>query len=127
MTSLTWEVHIDGLMQDCGNSIADAMELPQSCTKPSQYTLTLALIPMDAVIYGSMGCCTAGQWLPWDWCVFSRLSAASQWLYVDWMQIGRIGWLKGMHDTYSPHVAVRWMTSGTPFTNMVNFNLSMDK
>ena len=26
---------IDGLMQDCGNSSAFAMELLQSCTKPS--------------------------------------------------------------------------------------------
>ena len=28
-------VHIDGLTQDCSNSIANAMELLQSCTKPS--------------------------------------------------------------------------------------------
>ena len=28
-------LHIDGLVHDCGNSIANAMELPQSCTKPS--------------------------------------------------------------------------------------------
>ena len=27
--------HIDGLAQDCGNSSASAMELPQSCAKPS--------------------------------------------------------------------------------------------
>ena len=27
--------HIDGLVQDCGNSIANALELPQSCAKPS--------------------------------------------------------------------------------------------
>ena len=27
--------HIDGLVQDCSNSIADALELLQSCTKPS--------------------------------------------------------------------------------------------
>ena len=29
--------HIDGLVQDCNNSIANAMELVQSCTKPSTY------------------------------------------------------------------------------------------
>ena len=28
---------MDGLMQDCGNSIASALELPQSCNKPSMY------------------------------------------------------------------------------------------
>ena len=34
---LTREVHIDGLVQDCNNSIASALELLQSCTKPSMY------------------------------------------------------------------------------------------
>ena len=29
------DVHIDGLVQDCSNSSALAMELLQSCTKPS--------------------------------------------------------------------------------------------
>ena len=31
--------HIDGLMQDCSNSIANALELLQSCAKPSIYDL----------------------------------------------------------------------------------------
>ena len=30
-------VHIDGLVQDCSNSIANALELLQSCTKPPIY------------------------------------------------------------------------------------------
>ena len=29
------ETHVDGLVQDCSNSIAIALELLQSCTKPS--------------------------------------------------------------------------------------------
>ena len=29
--------HFDGLVQDCRNSIASALELLQSCTKPSIY------------------------------------------------------------------------------------------
>ena len=29
--------YIDGLVQDCNNSIANALELLQSCTKPSIY------------------------------------------------------------------------------------------
>ena len=29
------EGYIDGLVQDCNNSIPDALELLQSCTKPS--------------------------------------------------------------------------------------------
>ena len=28
-------MHIDGLVPDCSNSIANALELLQSCTKPS--------------------------------------------------------------------------------------------
>ena len=30
--------HVDGLAQDCGNSTSDAVELPQSCAKPSKGT-----------------------------------------------------------------------------------------
>ena len=30
-------LYIDGLVQDCSNSIAGALELLQSCTKPSIY------------------------------------------------------------------------------------------
>ena len=34
----TWNrVEINGLVQDCGNSSANALELPQSCTKPLQW------------------------------------------------------------------------------------------
>ena len=32
------KIHIDGLVQDCNNSIAIALELLQSCTKPSMCT-----------------------------------------------------------------------------------------
>ena len=35
--SLRFHVHVDGLVQDCGNSSALAMELLQSCTKPLMY------------------------------------------------------------------------------------------
>ena len=31
----SFSLYIDGLMQDCSNSITDAMYLPQSCAKPS--------------------------------------------------------------------------------------------
>ena len=30
-------VHVDGLVQDCSNSIANALELLQSCTEPSTW------------------------------------------------------------------------------------------
>ena len=30
--------HIDGLVQDCSNSIANALELLQSCTEPSMWS-----------------------------------------------------------------------------------------
>ena len=33
------KVHIDGLAQDCTNSTTSAMELPQSCAKPSMFSL----------------------------------------------------------------------------------------
>ena len=33
-TYILQRLHIDGLVQDCSNSIANALELLQSCTKP---------------------------------------------------------------------------------------------
>ena len=36
-----WAEHINGLVQDCSNSIANALELPQSRTKPSAWCLSL--------------------------------------------------------------------------------------
>ena len=36
--------YINGLVQDCSNSIANALELPQSCTKPSTYCMLLPKI-----------------------------------------------------------------------------------
>ena len=35
---------IDGLAQDCSISIANALEILQSCTKPSQYILPYSLV-----------------------------------------------------------------------------------
>ena len=37
LLELKKKLHIDGLVQDCSNSSALAMELMQSCVKPSLY------------------------------------------------------------------------------------------
>ena len=34
-------IYLDGLVQDCSNSIAKALELLQSCTKPSIYHMSI--------------------------------------------------------------------------------------
>ena len=39
--------HIDGLVQDCSNSIANALELLQSCTKPLIYVNISSCIMFD--------------------------------------------------------------------------------
>ena len=36
--------YIDSLAQDCSNSIANALELPQSCARPSIYPVMMCLI-----------------------------------------------------------------------------------
>ena len=51
-----WE-HIDGLAQDCSNSIATALELLQSCSKPS------------------ICCCGIWQWINLGWCYLFALEA----------------------------------------------------
>ena len=35
----TWLSYIDDLVQDCSNSIANPLELPQPCTRPSTYAM----------------------------------------------------------------------------------------
>ena len=49
-------IHVNGLVQDCSNSIANALELLQSCTKPSMwlYTLVHSLVMMspEATTFG---------------------------------------------------------------------------
>ena len=42
-----WYIH--GLVQNCGNSIADAMELPQSYTKPFIY-----ITQIDVAVYHNL-------------------------------------------------------------------------
>ena len=44
-----FQYHIDGLVQDCSNSIANALELLQSCTKPSIWTWKLTSIENSIV------------------------------------------------------------------------------
>ena len=44
-------IHFDGLVQDCSNSIANALELLQSCTKPSIYAFKV--MGTGATVYGT--------------------------------------------------------------------------
>ena len=46
--SLEWQ-NVDGSVQDCSNSIANALELPQSCTKPSMWSCHYCDVIMGAI------------------------------------------------------------------------------
>ena len=37
--------HVDGLVQNCSNSIANALELLQSCAKPSMLSVANVILP----------------------------------------------------------------------------------
>ena len=50
----TNQYEIDGLAQDCSNSIANALELLQSCTKPSNVLCLQTLT--DELREGAEGC-----------------------------------------------------------------------
>ena len=86
--SCTWfikkQYHIDGLVQDCSNPSANALELLQSCTKPSTYDLTNIRYKSDLCVrtvfcqnfgpkwscYEEVQLCSAMicQWFyPWDY------------------------------------------------------------
>ena len=47
--------YINGLVQDCSNSIANALELLQSCTKPSICWLACTAITMPADALATWG------------------------------------------------------------------------
>ena len=44
---LTQEVNVDGLVQDCSNSSALAMELLQSCAKLSMWSAVIFSLPLS--------------------------------------------------------------------------------
>ena len=59
--------NIDGLVQDCSNSIANALKLLQFCAKPSTYTEKNGWIPdigmiSDAIKYSKKN----GAYLRWQ-------------------------------------------------------------
>ena len=53
---VAWWCHMDGLVQDCSNSIANALELLQSCTKPSMWCPSpwSAVVKAHCVLDGTM-------------------------------------------------------------------------
>ena len=67
----TWKdsLHIDSLVQDCGNSSALAMELPQSCTKSS-------ILKQDPQLTWY---CSSRSWLSSGVCVFTKSMDACIW------------------------------------------------
>ena len=96
--------HIDGLVQDCSNSIANALELLQSCTKPSIWP--------DMIITGTdltLNWCKWSIWirfslstriedygimygLPWI-TVFVTSGAHRQWVTSDQVTIENCCWI----------------------------------
>ena len=60
-----WLTYIDGLAQDCGNSSAAALELPQSCAKPSKSDFK-GFHPTLRLLYSQSGCCSSC--LVFWWC-----------------------------------------------------------
>ena len=54
--------YIDGLVQDCSNSIANALELLQSCTKSSIYDLEESFVKMHLPKWQFYFPRTVGQW-----------------------------------------------------------------
>ena len=46
VSSLQEQHYLDGLLQDCSITIADALEILQSCTEPSVYGKVLSMLSM---------------------------------------------------------------------------------
>ena len=70
--------NIDGLVQDCSNSIANALELLQSCTKPSNYIFMLPQKNTASLMW--VYCQRSGYWLSgWLPCHPKRYMKQSSW------------------------------------------------
>ena len=59
ITSRDYILHFDGLVQDCSNSSALAVELMQSCTKPSVYYIYIYFLKNCSWILF----CRSSEWL----------------------------------------------------------------
>ena len=72
--------YIDGLVQDCSNSIANALELLQSCTKPSIYDFCLhgCFLFVGAFFHWSLV-------MPYVHLVITDCSAPSHYLIRFWL------------------------------------------
>ena len=84
--------YIDGLVQDCSNSIALAMELLQSCIKPSMYwhrKETLNTMVADALATqaepGHQQWATIALPYPWQNIMVSAWDALMKAFYFDWI------------------------------------------
>ena len=78
--------HIDRLVQDCSNSIASALELLQSCTKPSIYSIHQHI--------GILNKRRDGHFAENIWNEFSSKKIIAFWLKVHWCLFkGSIGQL----------------------------------
>ena len=65
--------HIDGLVQDCSNSIANALELLQSGTKPSIYIVSISItVPIFIFVLSICRCRTS-------WLTTYRMTSPSHW------------------------------------------------
>ena len=64
--------HVDGSVQDCSNSSALAMELLQSCTKPSNFVMSLASPNICHFQYGILTSHWNHQFTSLTWKLFSH-------------------------------------------------------
>ena len=73
------ELYIDGLVQDCRNSIGNALELQQSCTKTSIY-LILEITALYAIIVLNYSWSMSLVW--WKWIKFLLIFLAFIHLFI---------------------------------------------
>ena len=90
------ESYLNGLVQDCGNSIALAMELPQSCIKPPNFSLIYE-IPF---------------WSFWRKC-HNEFQQTNSYVKVsgDWMLVLGHVWKEHLHTEAS--IFTEWNTDDT--------------
>ena len=91
----TFMAYVDGLVQDCSNSIANALELLQSCTKPSMWFLMCVCWSVRDLTWL---CICSVWWMLWSVNCRQRQSPAWLW-HPNYIQLILMSWVMSEWET----------------------------
>ena len=114
-----------GLVQDCSNSIAYALELLQSCTKPSRWTYDSPISTMGIPILVRLLYIQSGHWPLWDSYGESKANIDHEILWVHCSYLGSLflDWFirfAGFGGSGAPETKYRTFTQNSHISVSIN-------